>query len=297
MCSSDLSGLIAGAGEVLPSPADTCLLNRRRQILGAYPNLIDLRQLRAMTHRRVPPPAAPDLPKLSLGQRLTGAWQFATRGQVAASLMTAGPAPAPFSIDQVPADVLREYLMNRYKVGQEGIDSLPPGRLAGEILLMLDNMVKALGRPAPSAFTGKVQKTLVGVMKPLSWVARLVLSPQKGLMGLVQSNLAPLMTLVGAVLLVLWATGAVTLLSGGKLLLVALFAPVLADVLFRPTAVKLVLLGVPALLTGGAALAGWPGLARFWMPFAAGFAAGLLAWLSNWRWRRTVRKMKQGAGG
>ncbi|HWI64039.1 MAG TPA: patatin-like protein [Symbiobacteriaceae bacterium] len=308
------SGLIVTPDEALPANVDACLMNRRRQILGAYPGLIDLRRLRALTHRRAVPSVLPAPPTLSVGERLTGAWQFATRGQVAASLMPPGPGPAPFSIDQVPADVLREYLMRHYKVGEEGIDSLPAGRLAGELLLMLDNMVKALGKPAPSAFMGKVHQMVVGIMKPLSWVARLVLMPQKGLMGLVQTNLAPLMTLVGFVLLVLWAVGAVTLAGGGLVVLAALFAPVLVDVLFRPSAIKLLLLGAPALLTGLAALAPhlsglawgkalwdlaarWTALARIWAPFAAAFAAGLLAWWSNWNWRRSVRKMKQGAGG
>ncbi|HYF94256.1 MAG TPA: patatin-like protein [Symbiobacteriaceae bacterium] len=213
------SGLI-GAEEPLPARAEAVLLKRRRQILGAYPNLIDLQRLRAMTLGK---PVEPEerATGLPLRDRLVQAWQLATRGEVAAALMAAPAGPA-FSIDQVPSDVLKEYLTNHYKVGEEGLDALPGGRLAGELLLMLDNTVRALGKTTTSAFAGKVQRLLLAVLVPLRWIARLLLMPRHGLMGLVRSHLALLMALVGAVLLFLWATGSIRLGSGGKLLLAAL---------------------------------------------------------------------------
>jgi len=238
--------ILTEAGETeTPAPVQETLTARRRQILMAFPDLIDLR---GEVHH--------DLPQLSLKERATQAYDLLTRGQVAASAMPPEQAPtAP--LERISDATMKRYLEARLKVGQEKVSDLPPRRLAGEILILLHNTVHALEKPAPAFMLSFLHRSLTLVLRPMNWIARLLLIPRPGLAGLVQGNAAPLMTLLGLVLIALQLTGGLTLNTGGWAFVVVMLAPQILSAIFRPTLFWLVVTGLLAL---GAAVAVWPPL-------------------------------------
>lgn len=303
------AGPTAGAsGTQVPETVQRILMDRRRQILKAFPDLIDLDVLRARTGRAVRTAAARAVPRLGFGDRILLAYRTIARGEAAAALDV--EQPQPFGIDQVPDDVLREYLLKDYGVGTEGVERLPPRRVAAEILMLLHNAAHALQLSAPSSLQRMINRMLLVVLRPLNWMARLVLLPREGLAGMVQGNLVSLMTLVGAILLMLQLTGAVVLQSVGSWVTVALLCPFGLNVLvlfFRSVLMKVAgaLLLLLALLSGlsvlGPALglgklAQWAGpFGPFWKVFAGVFCGYLAAlWVQdNWR-KQLGRAMERG---
>ncbi|MFZ5827230.1 MAG: patatin-like protein [Bacillota bacterium] len=243
------------------------LADRRRQIVAAFPELVDLEALRQSVQ------------------------------QSGAALQEGEP---------LPDWALQRHLEERYRIIPEGVEGLPPRQLAGELLIVMHNLIYALEKSGFHA--GGVQKLLLGLLRPLNWVARLILVPRQGLFGIVQGNAASLMTVLGAALLLLQMTGAVRLTTAGWWVVVALLSPAVLDSLFRPTPLRLVVSGALALVSGAAALAqaelpavlswlepvqqmlaGLPGwvhrFAGVWGFFAFLFAALLAAYVANRRMR------------
>lgn len=234
-----------------PAAVSEALAMRRRQILASFPELIDLRELQGMTNLQQP---AREKPRLPVGQRLMRAFDLVATGQMAAASMSAtGPDPV-FELKDVPDAVLQKYLRDRYRVGAEGVDSLPSERLAGEIILILHNTIHALRKPAPAGLGRTLQKVMVLGLTPLSWIARLILIPRKGLFGVIQGNLAPLLTIIAVTLLALQLVGAIRLNSGGWAAVIALITPVALDSLFRPSFLRVAVTGLLALTAGAGAL-------------------------------------------
>jgi patatin-related protein len=252
--------------------ARRALADRRRQIVGDFPELVSLDELRA-------------------------------------SIQQGGAALQPW--EPLPDWALQRYLQERYRIAPEGVEGLPPQRLAAEVLIVLHNLVVALERSG-GAMSG-LHKVLLAVLRPLNWVARLILIPREGLLGVAQGNAAAVMTVIGTAILLLQLVGAAHLQGAGWGAVVALLAPAVLDALFRPTALRLAGSGALALLGCGSALAraelpGWlawleplqqvllatmPGwLARFagaWLFFLGLFLALAIAYVAHRRdWERAT---------
>lgn len=247
--------------------AALALADRRRQIVADFPELVNLKEVRRAVQ------------------------------QSGAALQEGEP---------LPDWALQRHMQERYRITPNGVEGLPPKRLAGELLIVMHNLIFALEHAGFQA--GGVQKVLLGLLRPLNWVARLILVPREGLFGIVQGNTASLMTVVGTALLLLQMTGAVELTTPGWWVLVALLSPAVLDSLFRPTPLRLVVSGALALVSGAAALGqtelpallGWlepvqqqlaslPGwISRFagvWGFFAFLFGALLAAYVADRRMR------------
>ncbi len=292
-----------------PEVVRTALSRRRRQILKAFPDLIDIDLLQARSER-APAPAVVPLPTLSWSQRIRFAFDTVARGQVALAKLPPEQAPV-FTLDRVPDEVLRDYLLKDYKVGTEGIDTLPPRRVAAEILMILHNTAYALQKTAPTKAQNLINKWVLFVLKPLNVMARLVLLPRQGLLGMIQGNLISLMTLVGLALILLRLTGAISLSQAGWAVTGALLFPFglnLFILMFRRTLMRIaavVLVGA-LLVTGLASLGAYlEGLAEyrdllevlsfFWWVFAAAFTGYLFAVWVQESWRQRVGRSLESA--
>lgn len=212
-------GVTPLAGRDLPEsaytePAARALSDRRRQIVADFPELVNLDEVWAAT------------------------------AQSAAAVQAAEP---------LPDWALQRYMQDRYHISPDGLEGLPPKRLAAELLIVMHNLVFALEKAGAQA--GGVQRMLVALLRPLNWVARLILIPREGLFGIVQGNAASLMTVIGVTLLALQMLGAVQFETVGWGVAVALLSPAILDTLFRPTPLRLVATGALALVSGAAALA------------------------------------------
>lgn len=263
-----------------PAVVQAALEQRRRLILAESPEALNLPLLRQMCGVAAPAPAV--LPAGGLGPRLAMAWSVLAGGQVAAAAMDAGADTAFIRDPATSYDGLRRYLETGQAVGEEGFGTLPPKPLAGAILQMLDNLTVALAKPAPTEFGWAValQKPLVAVMRPVGWVARLLLLPGQGLMQTVKANLTWLASLVGGVLLMLQGLGAIWLSAAGWGLLFLLFLPALVAGFFRTTWVKAAVAGVLLLLGIAGALLPWLMDAQA----VAGAQTRLAGALAGWAW-------------
>lgn len=222
--------------------ARQALADRRRQIVNDFPELVDMEQVKASLR------------------------------QSGATLEEEG---------RVPDWALQRYMQDRYRITPDGVEGLPPERLAGEVLILLHNLVTALERSGSARSMGGLQRVLLTVLRPLNWVARLILIPREGLLGVVQGNAASLMTVVGAALLLLHLFHAVHLETAGWGVILALLAPAILDSLFRPTPLRLAVTGLLAATSGGAALAqaSLPDWAAWLEPLQQVLIVALPAWV------------------
>lgn len=270
--------------ETWPEPIRRALDLRRRQILQAFPTLVSAEAIAATA-----PPAAREVAAaLAPAEGLPVGRTAAPANSPAAAVKEARLWQA------LPSGLIERWVATRLQP-----QPLPPPKLAGNLLLLLQNITLTLRQSSSSALGDALQRTLLVVLTPFVWVARLLLMPGEGIVQVIQRNLGPLFTAGGLALIAGDMLQLLKLNAGGWWLVAALLSPVLIDALFNRSPFWL---AVFALLTGlsGAAWAGAEGwltvpawllpLAR-WAPLAATlFVALVVIRLHNRDWqRRTMR--------
>jgi hypothetical protein len=165
--------------------------------------------------------------------------------------------------------------------------------------LVLQNLILTLQESGPSALGNALQRTLLVVLLPFVWMARLLLMPGEGLFRVIQTNLGPLFTAAGLALIAGDSAGLLTLSTGGWWLAAALLTPVLLDALFDRalwwTALFATLTGLTGAAWAGAR--GWFAVPDWLLPLARWaplmlclLAALLLIRLHNRDWRRRTMR-------
>ncbi|HEY3368411.1 MAG TPA: patatin-like protein [Symbiobacteriaceae bacterium] len=222
---------------------------RRRQILAESPEALDLAVLRQMVDDAMPAPVG--VPAATLRPGRDGpAWDATARREAAVSVMT--PETPTAVIWEADPDTLQNYMQNKQDIGKEGFGQLEPRQLAGEILLVLNNAAAALAQPAPEnvSWVENLQTPLGAVIRPLGWLARLLLVPRQGILRTVQDNVFGLMSLGGVLLLVLQVLQAIVLGWLGWTVVLVLLAPYLLNGLWKSNWVRLLVTGA-LLVVGG----------------------------------------------
>ncbi|HLO03820.1 MAG TPA: patatin-like protein, partial [Symbiobacteriaceae bacterium] len=220
------------AEESWPAAIRQALDLRRRQILQAFPTLVSAEAIAATAPRAAREVAAALAPAeaLPVSNRKT---------------KPSGPAAAVQEAKRwqtLPSGLIERWVATRLQP-----QPLPPPQLAGNMLLLLQNIALTLRQSSSSAFGDALQRTLLVILTPFVWIARLLLMPGVGLAQTIQSNLGPIFTAGGLALIAGDMLQFLKLSVGGWWLAAALLSPVLIDALFNRSPYWLAFF---ALLTG-----------------------------------------------
>lgn len=277
--------------ESWPASLRDALDRRRRQILQAFPTLVSAEAIAATAPKGATEVAAALAPSEV---------RPAAGGGAPSSLPGTGTSAPDASVQEALRwQTLPSGLIERWAATRLQPQPLPPPQLAGNLLLLLQNLTLTLRHSSSSALGDALQRTLLVILTPFVWVARLLLMPGEGLFRVIQANLGPLFTAGGLALIAGDLLQLLKLSTAGWWVAAALLTPVLLDALFDRSPYWLV---ITALLTGVTGLAwagaeGWLGVPGWLLPFArwAPLAAGLFLALviirlhnRDWR-RRTMR--------